>query len=85
MGTAESKKGRRITVDLTPAATAEVDRLRSVTGLTTADLFRHALTLLRIYVQAKEKNQQVHLVGPKPDDLPTQLELPVPLSPGTNA
>jgi hypothetical protein len=44
----ELSEGRRVTVDLTPKAAQEVDRLRLILGLTTADLFRHALELVRV-------------------------------------
>jgi hypothetical protein len=70
-------KGRRITIDLTPAAVTELDKLRVLTGLTTADLFRYAFTLLRIYVQAKEEGQEVRLVDPKGGGTTTRLELPI--------
>lgn len=70
-------KGRRVTIDLTPTAAAEVTRLRDVTGLTTADVFRHALSLFRIYVDAKTSGQEFEVVdgaGTKPT---TRIELPL--------
>jgi hypothetical protein len=73
---AESK-GRRVTIDLTPAAALEVDRLREVTGLTTADVFRYALSLFRIYVDAKRRGHELQIVdltGNQPD---VRIELPV--------
>ncbi len=73
----QAAKGRRVTIDLTPAAASEVDRLRSVTGLTTADLFRHALSLFRIYVEVRERGQQLCILDPGEDKIHTRLELPV--------
>lgn len=35
---------RRLTIDLTDAAEAEVERLAKEAGLSTADLFRHSLS-----------------------------------------
>jgi hypothetical protein len=70
-------KGRRVTIDLAPAAAQEVDRLRSLTGLTTADLFRYALALVRIYVGAQQRGMEMRLVDPANSDVVTRLELPV--------
>lgn len=73
------QRPRRITVDLTNAASQEVDRLTDITGLTTADLFRHALSLFRIYVKAKERQQEVRLVGSDKNEPQTLIELPIHL------
>jgi hypothetical protein len=73
----EVAKGRRVTIDLSAAAAQEVDRLRSVTGLTTADLFRYALALVRIYVGAQQRGMELRLVDPAKPDVVTRLELPV--------
>jgi hypothetical protein len=84
--THEVVKGRRVTVDLAPAAAHEVDRLRSITGLTTADLFRSALALFRIYVGAQQRGMEMRLVDPNNADVVTRLELPLfapPESPGS--
>jgi hypothetical protein len=76
----QAAKGRRVTIDLTPAAANEVDRLRDVTGLTTADLFRHALSLFRIYVDVRERGQQLCVLDPDKDKIHTRLELPLMMS-----
>jgi len=76
-----TNKGRRVTIDLTPAAANEVDRLRAVTGLTTADVFRHALSLFRIYVEAKEKGEDICLRSRAKGEVTTRVELPVSISP----
>lgn len=70
-------KGRRVTVDLAPAAALEVDRLRSATGLPTSDLFRYALVLVRIYMDAQQRGMELRLVDPDKMDVVTRLELPV--------
>jgi len=73
-------KGRRVTIDLTPAAASELDRLRSLTGLTTADVFRYALSLFRIYVDAKQRGHQLEIVDPSGSDRDIRIELPVPVT-----
>ena len=82
MSSDAENKGRRVTIDLTAAAAGEVDRLRELTGLTTADLFRNAFSLFRIYVQARERGEEMCIVDP--DDnyaIRTRIELPIVLSP----
>lgn len=74
-------KGRRVTIDLTPQAAREVDRLRSKVGLTTADMFRHALSLFRIYVEAKGRGEELCLLNPAKSELKTRIELPIIVSP----
>lgn len=73
-------KPYRISVDLKPAYRDEVARLRTLTGLGTADLFRHALNLLRIYVQAKSQHHEVRIVDTKAPETQTRIELPFMLS-----
>lgn len=71
-------KGRRVTIDLTAAAAQEVDRLREVTSLTTADLFRNAISLFRIYVEARSRGHQLCIVDPQNENsIRTRVELPV--------
>lgn len=38
---------RTITIDCSAAANAEIERLRDITGESTADFFRHALSIYR--------------------------------------
>jgi len=73
----EANKGRRVTIDLSFSAAQEVDRLRSLTGLTTADLFRYGLVLARIYLDAQRRGMELRLVDPAKTDVVTRLELPV--------
>src|SRR5688572_11812409 len=80
----EDRKGRRVTVDLTAAAAKEVDRLRALTELSTAELFRHALSLIRIYVEARQRGLHVCLQDPKTGDVTTQIVLPMILSSQTD-
>jgi hypothetical protein len=54
-------KGRRITVDLTASAGSELARLKKVSGLSTAELFRHAFNLLRLYVAAKDEGNEMYV------------------------
>jgi hypothetical protein len=70
-------KGRRVTIDLTPAATKEVDRLKIVTGLTTADVFRHAISLFRVYVNAKQRGLNVFTRPQSSNNPETLIEMPV--------
>lgn len=75
-------KGKRVTIDLSPAAVDEVDRLREITGLTTADLFRNGFSLLRLYVEAKEHRQGLAIVqGDRLDDIVTRIEMPIVVAP----
>lgn len=79
---ADAEKGRRITIDLTAAATDEVDRLRQITGMTTADLFRNAFSLFLIYVEARSRGQQFCIVDPENENaIRTRVELPVVVPP----
>lgn len=77
----EQVKGRRVSIDLTPTAAQEVDRLREVTGLTTADLFRNALHLFRIYVMERGQGK-IFYVSDATDSQQnrTRIELAVPFS-----
>jgi len=74
---ASETKGRRVTIDLTPSATAEVDRMKELTGLTTADIFRHAISLFRIYVDARAKGDELRVVNPASLNVQTRIELPI--------
>lgn len=72
-----SAKGRRVTIDLTASAVGELDRLRELTGLTTADLFRNGFSLLRLYIQAKERGQSFIVADDdEPTTVVTRIELP---------
>ena len=72
------QKTKRVSVDLAPAASAEIDRMRATTGLATADLFRHAITLLRIYLDARRDGKEFRIVDPS--NLGDQVRLEMPIS-----
>jgi hypothetical protein len=56
---------KRFTIDLTPAAASEVGRIKDMFGLTMADVFRFALTLMRIYADAVAERKEVRIVDPR--------------------
>lgn len=56
---------KRISIDLTDAANAELDRVKKATGLATADVFRFAFALMRIYIDADKVGDQMHVVTGK--------------------
>ena len=70
-------KPRRVTIDLTPAAVEELDRIKSVTGATTADIFRYAFTLMRIYVDERQRGREFRIIDPDNDRTQIRLELPL--------
>ena len=76
-------KTKRVSVDLTPAASAEIDRMRATTGLNTADLFRHAITLLRVYLNARLEGKEFRIVDPNNVGDQTRLEMPISIEFGS--
>ena len=78
----QAQKARRVTIDLTPTAALEVERLRKAMGISTADVFRHALSVLRLFVQSKQQGQEVYLVDPKDTSAKTRIEVPFMISQG---
>jgi len=82
--TSEGEKGqqekRRITIDLFASAARELDKMKEASGLQASDLFRYAFSLLRIYVQAKGKGQEVRLIDPKDNSVQTRVEFPMDLA-----
>ncbi|GFO82610.1 MAG: hypothetical protein A49_22370 [Methyloceanibacter sp.] len=70
----EKTQARRINVDLKPKDVHELDRLRAMTSLTTAELFRHAFNLLRLYVQARREGKDLCIIDPNGKD--RLIELP---------
>ena len=61
---------RRVAFDMSPAMQAEVVRIMRAADLTSIpDVFRRAFTLLRIHVDAAQRNHQVFQVDPnKPSE-----------------
>ena len=74
-----------MTIDLAPAAAKELDRIRLLTGLSFAELFRHALTLLRIYIDARQRKLELRIVDPKEPTHQTRLEFPIDVEANTGA
>jgi hypothetical protein len=62
-------KGRRISIDLTPDAAREVDRLRERLGVTTADLFRYSLHLMHLYVTERDRGKSLYVADSDQPDL----------------
>lgn len=58
-------KKKRITLDLTPEAAAEVERITAAEGLTMAEVFRHSFTLLRVYLDERDNGNEMRIVDPK--------------------
>ena len=67
---------KRCTIDLTPGAASEVERIQKMFNLTMADVFRSALLLMRIYTDAVSQKQEVHIVDPKNPNRIRVVELP---------
>ncbi len=73
----EYPKGRRCTIDLTPAAAEEVDRICEIFELKISDLFRYSLLLMRIYADATGEGKQMRLVSRKDPHEVQVVELPL--------
>lgn len=58
-------KKKRITLDLTPEAAAEVERITVTEGLTMSEVFRHSLTLLRVYLEERNNGNEMRIVDPE--------------------
>lgn len=52
---------RRLNLNLTDAAADEVDRLTKLHGVSTPDLFRMALSLVRLHSQAEQDGDAIYL------------------------
>ena len=70
-------KGRRCTIDLTPAAAEEVDRICNIFGLKISELFRYSLLLMRIYGDAVIDGKQMRLVSRKDPNEVQVVEMPL--------
>ena len=66
---------QKITLELTPQAAVELERIRQLTSATKAELFRHAFSLLRIYVRAAEAGQELTVIDPTGKQKVIQLPL----------
>jgi hypothetical protein len=72
-----SPSAQRITLDLSPSAAAELDRLRALTGLTKTELFRHGFNLLRLYVKAAQEGKELSIIDPSGRERVIQLPIVV--------
>jgi hypothetical protein len=43
-------------------------------------VFRHALSLFRIYVDSKQQNKELQILDPAKPDRTIQIELPIPIT-----
>jgi hypothetical protein len=73
----KQKRGKRVTIDLTPAASEEMEVIAKAAGLSVPELFRQSFGLFRLYVNAKKSGGFLAIVTGSP---PTtrQLELALP-------
>ena len=72
----QKQKNKRYTIDLTPAAAEEVDRICNMFELKIADLFRYSLLLMRIYADASKEGKQMRLVNRETNEIQI-IELPL--------
>jgi hypothetical protein len=68
----------RVTLDLSAEAARELDRLRELTGLTKAELFRHGFNLLRLYVKAAQEGKELCIIEPSGRERVVQLPIVIP-------
>lgn len=68
---------KRVTIDFNDIAASELDRLKTVTGLTTADVFRYSLALLRIYVKAKQDGHEMRIFNEAEVNVQSRIEFPI--------
>jgi hypothetical protein len=67
---------KRVTIDLNEQSAAELERLKSITGLKTCDVFRYAVTLLRIYCTTQGEKKEVRIVDPTNETVQSRIEFP---------
>jgi len=74
MSSEKSRRGRRVTIDLTPAAAEEIDRIAVMVGSTVPEVLRQSFGLFRLYVNAKKEGKVLAVVDPNGGGM-RQLEL----------
>ncbi len=81
-----SRKGRRVTIDLTPASAEEVGRIAELVGVSVPDVFRQSFSLFRFYVDAKMEGKSLAIVDAKNlgEVRLLELALPNPIKKGGN-
>ena len=67
-------RGKRVTIDLTPAANQEMERLAVARGISTADLFREALSFYRLIVDEFEIGARIY--SERPNGKKAELKRP---------
>ena len=72
------KRGRRVTIDLSPAATEEIERIAAEVGTSVPAVFRQSFGLFRLYVQAMKAGQRMIIEDPKDVSERRQIELVMP-------
>lgn len=70
-------KPRRVTIDMSGPAASEMDRISTITGQKTAEMFRSAFSLLRLYVQAIRDGKELLIVDEE-SGAQTKIELVFP-------
>lgn len=78
-------QGRRCTIDLTPAAAQELDRICVAFNLKISELFRYSLLLMRIYRDAVLEGKQMRLVSRTDPNEIQVVELPLFAIPSNSA
>lgn len=74
----KQRRGRRVTIDLTPAAAEEIERIAELVGVSVPDVFRQSFGLFRLYVNAKKNGEQLAIVDKNDPNKLRQLELALP-------
>lgn len=67
---------RRYTIDLTGAAVGEIEKIKEIFSLSAADIFRFALVLIRIYVEARLEKKKIQIVDPNDPQATETIVLP---------
>ncbi|QDT66429.1 hypothetical protein [Calycomorphotria hydatis] len=70
----------RLTVDFSPEAAEELNRIKELTGLKNSEVLRYGFALMRMYVDAESQNGELRIVMPDSDTervikLPLQADL----------
>tara|TARA_R110000868_G_scaffold372982_1_gene636843 strand:+ start:490 stop:696 length:207 start_codon:yes stop_codon:yes gene_type:complete len=64
----------RITIDFTESASDELERIKGLTGLSTADVFRSAFSVFRIVVDEQRQKRAIHLSDGRSLELPFEVK-----------
>jgi hypothetical protein len=75
---------QRVTLDLSVEAARELDRLQNLTGLTKAELFRHAFNLLRLYIKAAQEGKEFCIIDANGRERVVHLPIVIQSGEGTH-